>query len=74
MLAPCSQKKLTDVSEVLTTSSATHHLGKEALITSETSIDFYETTRRNIPEEVFSCNINYISALNFRIFLDDVYF
>jgi hypothetical protein len=38
-VAPCSLYKITDVSEVLTAS----------IITSETSVNFYQTTRCNIP-------------------------
>jgi hypothetical protein len=42
---------LTDVSEVLT--AAIIALMMEAVSTSEKSVNFYETTRRNIPEEIF---------------------
>jgi broad-specificity NMP kinase len=41
---------LTDVSEVLTASII--DLILEAVITSETSVIFYRTTRRNIPEDI----------------------
>jgi hypothetical protein len=44
---------LTDVSDVLTTSiiRAIIALMMEAVSTSEMSVNFYETTRRNIPED-----------------------
>jgi hypothetical protein len=41
---------LTDVSEVLAASIIRAILVKEAASTSETSVNFYQTTRRNIPE------------------------
>jgi hypothetical protein len=41
--------KLTDVSEVVTASIVT--LMMEAVSTSETSANFYQTTRRSIPED-----------------------
>jgi hypothetical protein len=46
--APCGSYKLTDVSEVLTVSIIA--LIMEAINISETLVNFYETTRRNIPE------------------------
>jgi hypothetical protein len=46
--APCSSYKLTDVSEVLTVSIIA--LIMEAINTSQNLVNFYETTRRNIPE------------------------
>jgi hypothetical protein len=39
-------KKLTDVSEVISQMT-------KALSTSETSVNFYKTTRRNIPEDSY---------------------
>jgi hypothetical protein len=42
MLRRVVWQKFTDVSEVLAT---------EAVSTSETSINFYQTTQRNIPED-----------------------
>jgi hypothetical protein len=45
---------VTDVSEVLTASIIRAvTLMMEAVSTSETSFNFYETTRRKIPEDIF---------------------
>jgi hypothetical protein len=50
-VAPCSLVILTDVSEVLTVSNIrVITLMMEATSTSETSVNIYQTTRRNIPE------------------------
>jgi hypothetical protein len=48
-VAPCSLQKSTDVSEVL--SEAMIALMMEAVSISETSVNCYQTTRRNIQEE-----------------------
>jgi hypothetical protein len=50
IVAPCSLVKFTDVSEVLT-------LMMEAEITSETSVNFYQITRRNDPKDSHLQNI-----------------
>jgi hypothetical protein len=44
-------QKLTDVSEVFTAYYIIIALMMEAVSTSETSVNFYETSRRNIPED-----------------------
>jgi hypothetical protein len=48
MLRSVVSSKLTDVSEVLTASIMRAMM--VAVSTSETSVNFYETARRNIPE------------------------
>jgi mannose/fructose-specific phosphotransferase system component IIA len=48
-VVPCSLVNFTGVSEVLTALNIT--LMMEAASTSETSANFYQTTRRNIPED-----------------------
>jgi hypothetical protein len=53
MLRRAPWQKFTDVSEVLTASIA---LMMEAVSTSETSVSFYQTTRRNIPEDGHQLN------------------
>jgi ABC-type arginine transport system permease subunit len=50
MLCRVVTQKVTDVSEVLT--AAIIALMMVAVSTYETSVNFYETTRRNIPETV----------------------
>jgi hypothetical protein len=49
-VAPCSLVEVTDVSEVLT-ASIFIALMMEVVSTSKTSVNFYQTTRHNIPEE-----------------------
>jgi hypothetical protein len=52
-VAPCSLVDVTDVSEVLAASiirAVSHHSDGEAACISEMSVNFYQTTRRNIPE------------------------
>jgi hypothetical protein len=44
-------QKFTDVSEVLVASIISIALMMEAASTSETSVSFYQTTRRNNPED-----------------------
>jgi hypothetical protein len=51
-----SSRKETDVSEVLT-ASVIIAVMMEAVSTSETSVDFYQTTRRNIPEVIFISDV-----------------
>jgi hypothetical protein len=46
----CSLVNFTDVSEVLT-ASIIRAIMMEAASTYETSVNFYQTTRRNIPED-----------------------
>jgi hypothetical protein len=46
---PCSPIKLTDISDVLTAFFIT--LWMEAVSTSETSVNFYQTTQHNNPED-----------------------
>jgi hypothetical protein len=44
-VAPCRQQKFTDVSEV-------HHPGFLTMkVVTKSSVNFYQTTRRNIPED-----------------------
>jgi hypothetical protein len=50
MLRPVVSYKLTDVSAVLT-ATITITLMMEAVSTSETLVNFYETTQHNIPED-----------------------
>jgi hypothetical protein len=50
MLRRVVSQDVTDVSEVLTTSIIIV-LMMEAVSTSKTSVNFYDTTRRNIPED-----------------------
>jgi hypothetical protein len=52
---PCIIEKLIDVSEVLTTSIIA--LMMEAVSIIETSADFYETIRRNVPEDTHTAAI-----------------
>jgi hypothetical protein len=54
-IAPSSLVKLTDVSEVFTDSiiRTIRALIMETVCTSETSVNFYETTRHNIPEDYY---------------------
>jgi hypothetical protein len=57
MLRRVVSQKFTGVSEVLTAfifGAVSNALMMEAVITSETSVNFCETSRRNIPED---CNI-----------------
>jgi hypothetical protein len=51
MLRHVVRYKITDVSEVLAASIITTGLMMEAASTSETSGNFYQTTRRNNPED-----------------------
>jgi hypothetical protein len=44
---------LIDVSKVLNASIIIIILMMEAISTSETNVNFYQTTRRNIPEDIF---------------------
>jgi hypothetical protein len=53
MLRSVVSYKLTDVSELLRTTASIIALMMEAVSTSETSVNFYETKRRNIPEDIF---------------------
>jgi hypothetical protein len=48
-VAPCSLVDVTDISELLTDSIMA--LMMEAVSTSETSVNFYQTTRSNITED-----------------------
>jgi hypothetical protein len=50
MLRRVLWKKFTDVSEALT-ASITRTMKIETANTPETSVNFYQTTRRNIPED-----------------------
>jgi hypothetical protein len=43
--------KLTDVSDAFSASIVTIAVTLEAVNTSETSVNFYQNTRRNIPED-----------------------
>jgi hypothetical protein len=49
-VAPCTWYNITDVSEVLATSIIIAMV-MESASTSETSVNFYRTTRRNIPQD-----------------------
>jgi hypothetical protein len=55
MLRRVVWKKFTDVSAVLTASiiRAIIALMMDEVSTTETSVNFYQTTRRNIPEDIF---------------------
>jgi hypothetical protein len=50
VVAPCSLVEFTDVSEVLA-ASIIRAIMMEAVSTSQTSVNFYQTTRRNNPED-----------------------
>jgi hypothetical protein len=63
-IAPCSLVEVTDVSKVL---AAIIALMMEKTSTSETSVNFYQSTRRNNPEE------SHLHTLTF-IYLSKVYF
>jgi hypothetical protein len=63
-VAPCSRWKFTEVSEVLATSIIRATMEAENI--SETSVNFYHTTRRNIPEDChLQRNATFIRRRNF---------
>jgi hypothetical protein len=50
-VAPCRLVTFTKFSAVLTAYSVRTHRPNSESSTSETSVNYYETTRRNIPED-----------------------